>query len=265
MLCLRRSLLVPLVVLGCSRASTPPEPAPPSAEAREDALHEAQHGPHAHDGHEAGAAHGPNARHDGHAHHRHHRFEDAEQWAKQFDDPSRDAWQRPEAVIDFIAPAADARIADLGAGTGYFAVRLARRVPKGRVLANDIEPDMVRYLEQRAQREGLSNLVAVQGFPHDPALPEDVDIAFMCDVYHHLEDPKGYFRAVVSRLRPGGRVVIVDFEKDAPADVPGPPPAMRVAREDLVATLAEVGLEPSRVDHELLPHQYVVELRPVAR
>lgn len=214
-----------------------------------------------HEHHHHAHAAEPNAAHDGHAHHHHHRFEDAEAWAEQFDDPSRDAWQRPEAVLDFMGLPEDARVADLGAGTGYFAVRLARRVPRGRVLANDVEPDMVRYLGERAAREGLENVIPVQGKPDDPSLPEAVDVAFMCNVAHHIEDRTGYFRKLAARLRPGGRVVVVDFEKDAPDDVPGPPPAMRVASEALVAELEQAGFELVRIDGDILPHQYIVELR----
>ena len=246
-------LLLPLACThrGDSKDAAPP--AEPSAAGSEAGHHGG------HDGH-AQHGHGPNAAHDGHGHHGRHRFEDAEQWAKHFDDPSRDQWQKPEAVIDFVAPPADAVVADLGAGTGYFAVRLARRVPRGRVLANDIEPDMVRYLGERAEEEGLANVVPVQGEASDPKLPEAVDVAFMCDVYHHIEDRVGYFRKVAARLRPGGRVVIVDFKKDAPDDVPGPPPAMRVAQDELVRELEGAGLQLSRADRETLPHQYIVEL-----
>lgn len=202
----------------------------------------------------------PNAHHDGHAHHKHHRFDDAEQWAKQFDNPERDAWQRPDAVLDFIGLAPDARVADLGAGTGYFAMRMAKRTPQGRVFANDIEPDMVRYLGERADKEGLKNLQPVQGNASDPALPEAVDVVFLCNVFHHIEHRPAYFRKVAQRLRPGGRVVIVDFKKDAAADIPGPPPAMRIAQAALVDELAAAGLVLQRANRDLLPHQYIVEL-----
>jgi SAM-dependent methyltransferase len=266
---LRRSLCALPLALGCAKTSesSTAQPAEPAAQPQghDERHHEGHGGHHAHHD-DAGAK--PNAAHDGHAHQHHHRFEDAEAWAEQFDDPSRDAWQRPEAVLDFIGLAPDARVADLGAGTGYFAMRLARRVPRGHVLANDLEPDMVRYLGERAAKEGLGNLTAVQGRPDDPALPEAVDVAFMCNVYHHLEDPVGYFRKVAAQLRPGGRVIVVDFEKDAPSDVPGPPPEMRVARDALVAELARAGFELVRADGDVLPHQYIVELRlapPVKR
>src|SRR6266496_1223846 len=92
-----------------------------------------------------------------------HRFGDAEKWAKVFDDPERDAWQKPHEVIEALALAPDAVVADIGSGTGYFAVRLARFVPKGRVYGVDTEPGMVKYLAERARREGLANLVSIAG------------------------------------------------------------------------------------------------------
>jgi SAM-dependent methyltransferase len=203
----------------------------------------------------------PNAKHDGHRH-GHHRFENADEWAEQFDNPERDAWQKPDEVIAFLGLKPDAVVADLGAGTGYFAVKIAAVVPEGKVLANDVEPDMVRYLGERAQKEGLANIVPVQGSAAGPELPEPADVAFLCDVYHHLADRPAYFGKVREQLRPGGKLVIVDFRKDAAEDIPGPPPAMRVAATDLIAELEGAGWTHVRTDAETLPHQYIVELVP---
>ncbi|MGH1342476.1 MAG: class I SAM-dependent methyltransferase [Nannocystales bacterium] len=214
------------------------------------------HAPHGHDAHASA-----NPEHDGHGH-GHHRFEDAQEWAKQFDDPQRDAWQKPAAVLEFLKLEPTAVVADLGAGTGYFAVKIAAAIPQGRVIANDIEPDMVRYLTERADKEGLGNVVAVQGTAQGPKLPEPADVAFMCDVYHHIGDRPAYFTKVREQLRDGGRLVIVDFRKDAADDIPGPPPAMRVAHEQLVHELESVGWKHVRTDVETLPHQYIVELVP---
>lgn len=200
----------------------------------------------------------PSADHRPRGHHKHHRFEDAETWALQFDSPERAAWQKPDEVIAALGLAADARVADLGAGTGYFAVRLARAAPKGRVFAQDLEPDMVRYLGERATREGLGNITAIQGEPDDPKLPEAVDVAIMVDSYHHIADPTRFFAQVRERLRKGGTLVIVDFKKDAPEDAPGPPAAMRVADEIVVAHLRKLGFAHLRTDRELLPYQYLV-------
>ena len=217
--------------------------------------------PAAHDAHEHGHASHANAAHDGHKH-GHHRFDNAEEWAKQFDNPERDAWQKPDAVLAFMKLAPEAVVADLGAGTGYFAVKIAAVVPQGKVLANDIEPDMVRYLAERAEREGVGNLVAVQGAATGPKLPELADVAFMCDVVHHIADRPAYFTKVREQVQKGGRLVIVDFRKDAADDIPGPPPAMRIAHEVLVRELQGAGWKHVRTDVDTLPHQYIVELVP---
>src|SRR5208337_1489272 len=89
----------------------------------------------------------------------HRRFDDAEKWAKEFDNPERDAWQKPEEIVGALHLEPAMKVADLGAGTGYFSVRIAKHVPEGKVFAADVEPDMVRYLGERAQREHLTNII----------------------------------------------------------------------------------------------------------
>src|SRR6185503_16625319 len=100
-----------------------------------------------------------------------HSFGDAEKWAHVFDDPERDAWQKPHEVIRALGLAPDAAVADIGAGTGYFSARLANMLKSGRVYAVDIEPAMVKHLAERAKREGLANLVPVAGAAGSPQLP----------------------------------------------------------------------------------------------
>src|SRR5688500_2359441 len=121
-----------------------------------------------------------------------HSFGDAEKWAHVFDDPERDAWQKPHEVIRALALEPGAAVADLGAGTGYFAARLANMLPKGTVYAVDIEPAMVKYLAARAQREKLANLKPVAGTAGDPRLPAKVDLILLVDVYHHIEERERY-------------------------------------------------------------------------
>lgn len=197
-----------------------------------------------------------------HGTHRHHgdmthRFEDADAWAKEFDSPERLTWQKPDDVVARLELPRDAVIADIGAGTGYFAVRFARAVPDGKVFASDIEPDMVRYLRERAKKEGLANLVAVEGTRDDPRLPERADVVFLCNVYHHVADREAFFSRLTSAVSLDGRLVIVDFEKDAPEDAPGPPREHRVAREQLADELARAGWRLTAEDRELLPYQYI--------
>lgn len=228
----------------------------------------AGHGTHGAGHGEAGghAGHGaePSAEHRGHGHHKHHRFEDAEKWAAQFDAADREAWQRPDAVVAALGLTPAMQVADLGAGTGYFTVRLARAAPQGKVFAEDIEPDMVRYLGERAQKEGLANVQAVQGSAEDPKLPAGLDAAIMVDTYHHVDDPVAFFGKVRAALKAGGLLAIVDFKKDAPDDAPGPPAAMRVADEVVVAQLVQAGFVHERTDRALLPYQYVVLMRAPA-
>ena len=83
----------------------------------------------------------------------HRSFEDADKWAKEFDNPERDAWQKPEEILEALNLQRTSVVADIGAGTGYFSVKLAKRIPEGKIFAADIEPDMVRYLGERARRE----------------------------------------------------------------------------------------------------------------
>ena len=189
-----------------------------------------------------------------------HAFKDAERWAHVFDDPARDAWQKPHEVIQALALTPDARVADLGAGTGYFSARLANMLPKGRIYAADLEPDMVRHLGERAKREGLANLVPVAAAPDDARLPERVDLVLLVDVYHHIEARVRYFEKLRASLRPGGRVAIIDFRLDAPV---GPPRAARVAPELVKAEMKRAGFVSS-AKHEFLPYQYFLVFRPAA-
>lgn len=197
----------------------------------------------------------PAAHAHGHGGSMHHRFEDADAWAKVFDDPARDAWQQPERIIAALELTPAMTVADIGAGTGYFTVRLAHAVPAGRVIASDVEPDMVRYLKERAVREGLTNIEAVHALPDDPKLPAGgVDRVLVVDVWHHLEDRVAYAERLAVALRPGGRITVVDFKLDATV---GPPKQHRLAPEAIVADLRAAGLGAEVAPIEL-PEQYIV-------
>jgi len=185
-------------------------------------------------------------------HTREHRFSGAEHWANVFDDPARDAWQKPHEVITALSPAPDSVVADVGSGTGYFAVRLAHFVPKGRVYGVDTEPDMVKYLEERAKREGLPNLVSIAGHPGDASLPVKVDLVLMVDVYHHISAREGYFSRLRGSLKAGARVAIIDFRLDAPS---GPPRKERIAPSQVKAELARAGYALAK-EYDFLPNQF---------
>ncbi len=186
-----------------------------------------------------------------------HSFGDAEKWSHVFDDPERDAWQKPHEVIQVLKLKHDAAVADIGAGTGYFAARLANMLPAGRVYAVDIEPDMVKHLAERAQRENLPNMIAVTGAAASPRLPAKVDLALLVDVYHHLDAREQYFRGLRKSLNPGARVAIIDFRLDSPE---GPPRAARVPAEQVKAEMKKAGYV-LLAEHRFLPRQYFLIFR----
>lgn len=187
-----------------------------------------------------------------------HSFGDAQKWAQVFDDPKRDAWQKPHEVIQALKLKPDAIIADIGSGTGYFSARFAHMVPKGRVYGLDTEPDMVKYLAERAKREGLKNITAVQAKPGDPRLPEKADLVILVDVYHHIEVRERYFRQLQNALKSGGSVAIIDFRMDSPD---GPPKAARIAPDRVKAELEKAGYVLD-AEHTFLPNQYFLVFRP---
>lgn len=189
-----------------------------------------------------------------------HSFGDAEKWSQIFDDPKRDAWQKPHEVIQALALKPDVVIADIGSGTGYFSARFANMTPKGRVYGVDTEPDMVKFLADRAKREGLKNVIAVTGAPDDPRLPEKADLIILVDVYHHVENRERYFRQLQKSLKPGGRLAIIDFRMDSQE---GPPKSARIAPNQVKAELKRAGYALER-EHAFLPNQYFLVFQPAA-
>lgn len=190
--------------------------------------------------------------------HANHKFSGAEHWAKVFDDPERDKWQKPHEVITALKLAPDQSVADIGAGTGYFAVRFAHMLPQGRVYGVDVEPDMVKYLGERAKKENLANLTAVAGAPDDARIPVPVDLVILVDVYHHIGQRADYFRKLRASLKPGGRIAVIDFRMDAPS---GPPKSARIAPDRVKSEMKSAGYVLA-AEHAFLPNQYFLVFKP---
>jgi len=190
-----------------------------------------------------------------------HSFGGAEDWAKYFDDPKRDEWQKPHEVMQALALAPNAIVADIGSGTGYFSVRFAHFVNKGRVYGVDTEPDMVKYLADRAKREGLTNVVAVAGRPDNPRLPVKVDLILMVEVFHHIGSREVYFRKLRDSLKLNGRIAIIDFNEKSPI---GPPAAERIAPSRVKTELSQAGYTLI-TEHTFLPDQYFLVFKPTTR
>lgn len=185
-----------------------------------------------------------------------HRFEHAEEWVSRFDDKARDEWQMPAAVIGAMGIKPGMTVADVGAGTGYFEPWLSRAVgAKGTVIALDIEPDMIRYLRERAAREQLSNVRADVVATDDPKLAKSsVDRILIVDTWHHVPERRTYAKKLYDGLRSGGELYVVDFTLEAKN---GPPAHHRLAPERVVEELQAAGFS-ARAIQEPLPEQYIV-------
>ena len=148
-------------------------------------------------------------------------------------------------------------VADLGAGGGWFTIRLARRVlPNGLVYAQDIQPEMIGSIERRVQREGLKNVRTVLGTASDPNLPVPVDVVLIVDAYHEMTDPVTLLKNLRKSLRPGGRIGIIEYSKSGHG--PGPPMEERVDIETVIRDAEMAGLRlKSRGD--FLRYQYLLE------
>ena len=184
--------------------------------------------------------------------HMEHRFDKPEVWAARFDDPARDAWQKPDMVIAALNLKPGQSVADVGAGTGYFTVRLAKLGASPKVYASDIEPAMVTYLKERAAKEGLKNIFPVLAAADTPNLPEPVDVVLIVDTYHHIGDREAYFRRLTKSLKPGGRVAIIDYRPDSPE---GPPKEFRFPPEQCISEMQRAGFKLA-AQHDFLPRQH---------
>lgn len=171
--------------------------------------------------------------------------------------PDRDAYQRPDQIMDALQIGENSVVADLGAGGGWFTVRLARRVgPNGRVYAEDIQPQMIEAIERRVQREGLRNVKTVLGTPTDPKIPEgSLDAVLIVDAYHEMEQPVTLLKNIAKSLKPAGTIGIVNYKKDGG----GPGPAMdeRVDPAQVIRDATAAGLE-LRKRENFLRYQYLL-------
>ena len=155
--------------------------------------------------------------------------------------PDRDAWQRPDQIMDKLLIAEGSVVADIGAGGGWFTMRLANRVgPNGTIYAEDVQSQMIEAITRRTGRAGLKNVKTVLGTSSDPRLPAPVDAVLFNDAYHEFEHPVVMLGNVVKSLKPNGRIGIVEFKKDGLG--PGPPMEERVDPEQVIRDAEAAGL-----------------------
>lgn len=186
-----------------------------------------------------------------------HPFDDVDAWTDVFDDPNRLVWQKPDQIPGALGLKPGMAVADIGAGTGYFLKFFSDAVgTSGKVYAVDIEPKLTAYMQERARRENTANVTVVLGVPDDPKLPAAaLDVIFICNTWHHINNRIDYLGLLAKALKPGGVVALVDFQKrETPV---GPPLEHKMAREEVVAEFAEAGWVLAG-ESDILPYQYLL-------
>ena len=171
----------------------------------------------------------------------------------------REREEQPQKVVELMALRPADVVADIGAGTGYFSFRMAAKVPKGKVLAVDIQPEMLELLKRAARGRAVTNVEPVLGKIDDPNLPADaVDVALMVDAYHEFDHPREMMQGIVKALKPGGRVVLVEYRGEDP-EVPIKP-LHKMTEAQAKKEMAAVGLEHVKTLPDL-PRQHVMIFR----
>jgi len=177
--------------------------------------------------------------------------------ADWLDRAERDSEEEPDHAIDVLKIAKGSTVADLGAGSGYMTVKLAKKVgPEGKVLANDIQPGMLELLNKRLAKSKISNVSTILGSQDDPRLPIDaIDLVLMVDVYHELSQPQLMLRHIRASLKSGGRLVLLEYRKEDPNIPIRPEHKMSVAEAKLEVEAEGFKLTKTNED---LPRQHIL-------
>ena len=177
---------------------------------------------------------------------------------ERFESPEREAYQMPEKVLDALGDLKGKSIMDIGAGSGYFSVKLAKHADQ--VIAADVSKDFQEYLKKLIEKEQLNNIL-LRYLPFDsPALKDgEVDMVFMTNTYHHIDHRPHYFSLVRKGIKSGGSLVIIDYVK---SDIPvGPPTEHKVSMDQIIAELKMAGFTTFDINVNLLPYQFIITAR----
>lgn len=177
---------------------------------------------------------------------------------ERFESPERDAYQKPAVVLDYLGDLEGKKIMDIGAGSGYFSVKLAEK--DAQVIAADVSDDFQKALKKRIEANNLEN-IELRKIPYDsPNLSAgEVDMVLIVNTYHHIENRSAYFAKVKEGIKSDGELVIIDFfKKELPV---GPPVNHKVALETVKAELKEAGYTNLEVNTDLLPYQFIIKAK----
>ncbi len=169
------------------------------------------------------------------------------------EEPERSAWQRPDEVVRALGLTGAEKVVDVGAGNGYFTFRLARALPRGKVVASEVDPEFARYLRDRSRAERLANVEPALIDAADPGVPPDADLVFLCDVLHLVQGRAAWVRRLYDEMRPGARRAVIQFQQGkAAASLPD---FLKAPKDRLLALLQDAGFELREDRSELLANQ----------
>ena len=158
-------------------------------------------------------------------------------------------------VVETLALKGDEKTADVGAGSGYFSLRFASALPRGRVYAIDVDPAMIHHIRHRAMANTIDNVEVILASPDDPKVPQDAEIVFICDVLHHVENQSGWLKKIHGKVKKGARLILIEYKE---GDLPeGPPEWMKMSPKEVTSNALGAGFTHVSTDNDLLPYQTV--------
>lgn len=180
-------------------------------------------------------------------------FAEVEKYIQFLQRPDRAKWQKPDQVVKKLGLHGTETVVDLGAGSGYFTLWLSKAVPHGKVIAIDVQPEMVRHVHRKVITGEWPNVRAQLAQPDDPELPSDANVVFVCDVLMHVPNKSKWLKTVYSEMQRGARLVLIEFRE---GHLPqGPPEAVKVSKAEILRLCDEAGFRLMEDHSDLLPYQ----------
>jgi ubiquinone/menaquinone biosynthesis C-methylase UbiE len=180
-------------------------------------------------------------------------FADVQKYIDFLERSDRAIWQKADAVIQELHLTGTERVADVGAGSGYFTFRFAQALPQGTVYAIDIEPEMLRHIHHKAIMERVNNIEVIKADFYDPKVPADTDLVFVCDVIHHVKSRDVWLKKLSIQMKKGALLVVIEFKE---GDLPeGPPAAVKIPKKKLIDMILENNFSLDMDKLDFLPYQ----------
>lgn len=180
-------------------------------------------------------------------------FEDSKKYIEFLERKDRAIWQKPDEIVSSLNLKGTETLVDLGAGSGYFSFRFSKVLPKGKVIAIDTDPEMIRYIHHRTMAAGIKNIGVILASYSDPKIPEKTDIVFICDVLHHVSKRAEWLAKLSSEMTKGSKLVLIEFKE---GNLPeGPPENIKISGTEMISLVCNAGFKLIKENSTLLPYQ----------